>query len=954
MKKVTFLLTVMLASFSISLLAQTTIVFQSFEGSDTWNYTPDPSPFNSGGDVWDVVNNTFHSFGTIPSDGTQFWGIQDLNCPAGTPNWGTLTFTSVDISSYTDVTITFDYEVDGFDTGDDMKYEVFYDGVGQGEVLFVDGYSNLDQDGTININVPNNINSIYLIVSVKQNGGSDYGGLDNFIVSGTSGGPSPLDAEFSADNTSVPTGTTVNFTDLTTGGTPPYTYSWDLDGDGFEDETTQNPSFTYNTPGTYTVELTVTDDVPDTDTETKVDYITVVDVATGMIINEVDADTPSTDADEFIELYDGGTGNTDLTGLVVVLFNGYGDVSYNAFDLDGQSTDANGYFVMGSANVPNVDMVIGTTNIIQNGADAVALYEGNNSDFPNGTPVTTSNLLDALVYDTNDGDDTGLLVLLNAGQPQVNEGGRGNSAVHSNQRIPNGSGGQRNTYTYDQSPPTPGAVNVLLFTDWTGQLSSNWEEVGNWHNGIPNAGLGATIPDVSKAPFPIITGSATCNSLYIYAGASLEIATTGALTVNGTLTNNGTLTIKSDASGTGSLIESSGVNATVERYFTGNDTDWHLVSSSISNATANTFLGMYLQSFSEATNSYTDIIDPSTVLNVMEGYAVYSTLGTANTVTFVGTLNFGTQNNTYDSTLTGWNLFGNPYASSIDWDAVTIPASLNGEVHYIRASDGNDLFYNNGGTGSRYIPPMQGFFVKAKPTAPGTLTFDNTVRTHLGANIFYKADDPQLLILKAASENYSDETWIRFNEEAGIEHDGNYDAYKRISLSNPELPQIFSYTPSDIKLGLNTLPETEMVPVGFTAVESGVFTISAIETGEFTVVILEDLFTQTQIDLLSNSYTFTYTEGDDEARFIVHFTPIVAAGENAEEIFNIYSFGDEVYVSVPENTKGNIVIYNIIGQEVINAPINNVLNKITLEKSAYYIVKVLSDESMVTKKVFIK
>ncbi|MBL7105907.1 MAG: hypothetical protein ISS18_16400, partial [Bacteroidales bacterium] len=46
--------------------------------------------------------------------------------------------------------------------------------------------------------------------------------------------------------------------------------------------------------------------------------------------------------------------------------------------------------------------------------------------------------------------------------------------------------------------------------------------------------------------------------------------------------------------------------------------------------------------------------------------------------------------------------------------------------------------------------------------------------------------------------------------------------------------------------------------------------------------------------------------------------------------------------------------YNIIGQEVINAPINNVLNKITLEKSAYYIVKVLSDESMVTKKVFIK
>jgi len=177
-----------------------------------------------------------------------------------------------------------------------------------------------------------------------------------------------------------------------------------------------------------------------------------------VIINELDADTPGTDAAEFVELYDGGVGNTSLTGLVVVFYNGATDTSYAAFDLDGFSTDASGYFVLGNAAVPHVSLVF-PDNTLQNGADAVALYVGNASNFPNGTPITTVNLIDALVYDTNDPDDPGLLVLLNPGQPQVDEGGGGNSSTDSNQRCPNGSGGARNTNTYIQAEPTPGAAN---------------------------------------------------------------------------------------------------------------------------------------------------------------------------------------------------------------------------------------------------------------------------------------------------------------------------------------------------------------------------------------------------------------------------------------------------------------------------------------------------------------
>ncbi|MGH9967435.1 MAG: DNA/RNA non-specific endonuclease [Pyrinomonadaceae bacterium] len=177
-------------------------------------------------------------------------------------------------------------------------------------------------------------------------------------------------------------------------------------------------------------------------------------VAQNIIINEIDADTPGTDTAEFIELYDGGVGNTSLAGLVVVLFNGNGDVSYNAFDLDGHTTDANGYFVLGDNLVPGRDLVV-PNGFIQNGQDAVALYAANATDFPNGTAVSTLNLQDAIVYDNGQADDAGLLVLLNAGEPQVNEGGD----VNSIGRCPNGSGGARNTSSYTQGAPSPDGTN---------------------------------------------------------------------------------------------------------------------------------------------------------------------------------------------------------------------------------------------------------------------------------------------------------------------------------------------------------------------------------------------------------------------------------------------------------------------------------------------------------------
>ncbi|WP_343912056.1 endonuclease [Aquimarina litoralis] len=171
-----------------------------------------------------------------------------------------------------------------------------------------------------------------------------------------------------------------------------------------------------------------------------------------LVINELDSDTPSTDTQEFIELKSDNP-NFSLDGFVLVLFNGStsgGDSSYFSLDLDGFTTDVNGVFLIGGPEVSPVPGFTLSENTIQNGADAVALYIGNGTDFPEGTLATTTNLIDALIHDTDDADDMGLMTLLGITE-QINEDENNNKTIESIQRNADG--------TYTVTTPTPGALN---------------------------------------------------------------------------------------------------------------------------------------------------------------------------------------------------------------------------------------------------------------------------------------------------------------------------------------------------------------------------------------------------------------------------------------------------------------------------------------------------------------
>jgi predicted extracellular nuclease len=413
---------------------------------------------------------------------------------------------------------------------------------------------------------------IWLRIKDTNDAGNDHGlAIDNFSVTANGGGggdtaPSVTltDPANGATNVGADSNITITFSESVNATTSSFMIECPTGSpQAFTLSASPNTTFTldptFNLPFSAVCTVTVlanqisdldTSDPPDNMVADHVFSFTVAAsppvVANNVIINELDSDTPGTDAAEFVELYDGGVGNTSLTGLVVVFYNGSNDLSYRAIDLDGFSTNAAGYFTLGNAGVPGVDVIF-PGNILQNGQDAVALYAADATNFPNNTPVTLSNLRDAVVYDTGQADDPALLVLLNPGQPQVDESAAGDSTIASIGRCPNGEGGARNTSTYLARTPTPDGPNncpappvVAAIHDIQGNGAvSPFAGAGVISSGIVTArkSNGFFMQD----PMPD-ADDATSEGIFVFVGGVPAVAVGDAVTVTGTATEFFTLT----------------------------------------------------------------------------------------------------------------------------------------------------------------------------------------------------------------------------------------------------------------------------------------------------------------------------------------------------------------------------------------------------------------------------
>jgi hypothetical protein len=175
-----------------------------------------------------------------------------------------------------------------------------------------------------------------------------------------------------------------------------------------------------------------------------------------LVVSEVDSDTPSSDVLEFVEVA-AGMPAVSLDGYCLVLYNGFDDKVYDAIDLGpGGDTDGAGLLVVGNARVsPAIAIANGS---LQNGPDAVALYQGAATSFPAGASISTSGLIDAVVYGTGDATDDGLVAgLLGAGPGalQLDEDAAGLGVSQAVARCSDARLDGRAFATLDSSPGAP-------------------------------------------------------------------------------------------------------------------------------------------------------------------------------------------------------------------------------------------------------------------------------------------------------------------------------------------------------------------------------------------------------------------------------------------------------------------------------------------------------------------
>jgi hypothetical protein len=473
-----------------------------------------------------------------------------------------------------------------------------------------------------------------------------------------------------------------------------------------------------------------------------------------------------------------------------------------------------------------------------------------------------------------------------------------------------------------------GAVPDVPFVDWgVGESTTVWEGTA----GITQAN----------------NMTATTNHLNILNGATLNIGASKWLTVTGNLTNTGTAANLTVADG-GSLITNGMITGEGTLASNISNGKWHLISPPVPGLTANLFLDKYLQTYNEVSNTWSDIIEPTTPLMVGTGYAAW-----ADPLSYTGVFNTGNVPVAATKAGLGFNSIGNPYPSGLDISGVNTWGADISPFNWVwNQTTGNYL------TNLPIVPPAQGFFVQV--SNPTTVTIPNAGRAHTSMSL-YKNTPVNQVSLNVSGNGYMDEAFVRFDAASTSSYDFGYDAPKIDGL--PEAPQMYSVVASQEfpNLTWNTLPQiagNEIVNLNFRAGVQATYTITASDLESFV-----DNVTVTLIDLKNNYsqklndnpvYSFTAAPGDEPGRFLLVFNSATGVSDPTLAGVKIYAYDRSIMVNMPGIT-GDITIYDMVGKELYRTAAQSGLNTIPFNRaSAWYVVRVSNANGSVSGKVFIR
>ena len=302
---------------------------------------------------------------------------------------------------------------------------------------------------------------------------------------------------------------------------------------------------------------------------------------------------------------------------------------------------------------------------------------------------------------------------------------------------------------------TFGSITIPAYT-WNGNTNTDWFTATNWSNTIvPSAGSTTTIGNTTNKPLIAGNTVAQTNGLIIVTGATLTIAPGGKLTVNGDLSvaDAGGLKLESEtgADKLASLITKGNITGSSNIKLTLPHDQWYYISSAINEARLGNFdtggsTGTKVHVFRNNQWFSTGINNVNTATLKLEGVLVKYDAG-PKTLNYTGVPNNGIIERNFTA---GWNLFGNPYPSFINWqeDAGWSRPNIDGTIWY-RTKQGEVMTFitynRNAVSGARValypegstwgneaemanIPPMQAVWVKAY--AATTVTINNSARNH--------------------------------------------------------------------------------------------------------------------------------------------------------------------------------------------------------------------------------
>ena len=294
------------------------------------------------------------------------------------------------------------------------------------------------------------------------------------------------------------------------------------------------------------------------------------------------------------------------------------------------------------------------------------------------------------------------------------------------------------------------------------------------------------------------------------------------------------------------------------------------------------------------------------------------------TLTFTGTAYSG--NGTFDLVYSttnsdpimhGWNLMGNPFATT---------ATVNRDC-YVMGEGGSEIILSE----NRSVEAMQGVFVKALATeTEPKVTFEQGNSIGDGAKVVLNVRKDRAATIDRAMVRFNDNSslpkFMLDNTNTKIYIPQNGDQYAVVSGSNE-----------------NSLP------VNFKAKENGTYTLNIdVENVDMDYLHLIDHKTGADVDLLVNpNYTFQARSTDYAERF----TLVYANTTGLEENFAFFNGSKWV---IGNEGKATLQIMDVVGRLLSSEQINGCTEISLGQPAGVYVMRLINGDNVKTQKVVVR